>query len=74
MRAKFFFNFFRWKIRIGNENHTTSLDDSDILVLDILEANKHPKYENSAYYDIAVLTTEPLQLNEVLNKNIFKYT
>jgi hypothetical protein len=70
----FFFNFssfpnyFRWKIRIGNENHNTSLDDTNILVLDILESKKHPTYDGaSSYYDIAVLTTKTVTLNEVLH-------
>jgi hypothetical protein len=44
------------------------LDDEKILVLDIVESKKHPKYDGvSSYYDIAVLTTDTVEFNQVIH-------
>jgi hypothetical protein len=57
----------RWKIRIGDQIHDSSLDDDNLLLLDIVGSNKHPKYDGlRSYYDVAVLTTGTVQFSEVI--------
>jgi hypothetical protein len=49
---------FRWKARLGDQNHTSTLDDANLIILDILEATVHPEYiDKIAYFDIAILVT-----------------
>jgi hypothetical protein len=57
-------------IRIGNENHIASLKAVNVLFLDIVESKQHEKYDGaSSYYDIAVLTTDIVKINQVI-KNV----
>ena len=45
--------------RIGDQNHSSTSDDANLLVLDILNVDKHPQYNGvAAYYDVAVIETE----------------
>ena len=61
-------NIFRWMIRIGNTNHTSSLDAQNVLVLDVVESHKHPTYDGvSSYYDIAILKTDIIKISQVIN-------
>jgi hypothetical protein len=58
-------------IRIGNENHSASLKAVNVLLLDIVESKQHEKYDGaSSYYDIAVLTTDTVKINQVNKKGI----
>jgi hypothetical protein len=44
---------------LGDQIHNSTLDDANLIILDILEATVHPEYINDiAYYDIAILVTE----------------
>jgi hypothetical protein len=54
-------------IRIGNENHNSSLAAPNVLVLDIVESKRHPSYDGvSSYFDIAVITTDIIQFSQVI--------
>ncbi len=58
-------------IRIGNENHNASLKAVNVLFLDIVESKQHEKYDGvSSYYDIAVLKTDIVKINQVIKKGI----
>jgi hypothetical protein len=57
-------NVSRWKIRIGDRNHNTSVDDANLKILDIQNFSVHPDYNQvTVYHDIAVLQTKPLNFN-----------
>jgi hypothetical protein len=48
------------------------LDDENFLLLDIVESKKHPTYDGvSSYYDIAVLTTDTVEFNQVMHLKTF---
>ena len=51
---------------MGDKNHKSTDDDEDLLILEISKANKHPLFDGkSSYYHVAVLTTRPVDYNEV---------
>ena len=57
----------KWQIRIGDIDHGSSLDDLNVLVLNITDAQVHPSYDGAAaYFDIGILKTAPLMLSEVM--------
>jgi hypothetical protein len=58
---KQFFN--SWRLRFGDIDLSSNIDDEDIVQeLRITRITKHPKYvEGVAYFDIAVLETEPIE-------------
>ena len=58
----------KWQIRIGDFDLESSLDDLDVLVLNITNAQVHPSYNGAAYFDIGILKTAPLMLSEVTVK------
>ena len=56
--------FTQWKLRLGSQNLSVS---EDALFLDIKSVNKHPLFDNkTSYFDVAILETEPVELNEVV--------
>ena len=56
----------KWQIRIGDFDHESSLDDLDVMVLNINNAQVHPSYNGAAYFDIGILKTAPLMLSKVM--------
>jgi hypothetical protein len=53
--------------RLGDRNHNSSDDDTNLLFLKILEATVHPLYNHkSAYFDIAVLVTEAVTFSKAI--------
>ena len=59
---------FRFQIRIGDKNHTSSNDDSYAFNVDILQSFPHPDYEkHKAYFDIAILKTEEIPFSILVN-------
>ena len=56
----------KWQIRIGDFDHQSSLDDTDVLILDIIDTETHPDYnDDTAYFDVGILKTALFELNEV---------
>ena len=56
----------KWQIRIGDFNLESSLDDIDVLVLNITQTLVHPFYDGAAaYFDIGILKTDPIKLSMV---------
>ena len=54
------------KIRVGHLKNIDSTDKSEAQVLDVTEIYKHPAFDGTSYFfDIAILTTESLELTEV---------
>ena len=54
------------QIRIGDFDHQSSLDDTDVLILDIIDTETHPDYnDDTAYFDVGILKTALFELNEV---------
>ena len=63
----FLFHFFSLKIRIGNSNLELKDDGQNIIVLDIVKAFVHPKFNKpAAYFDIAVLVTRPIKFSRTI--------
>jgi len=61
----------KWQIRIGDYDHKSTLDDFDVQVLDITDAQVHPSYDGvAAYFDIGILKTAPIMLNKVSSQSI----
>ena len=59
----------KWQIRIGDFDHQSNLDDADVLILDIIDADIHPDYnDDTAYFDVGILKTALFEFNEVLLK------
>ena len=57
----------RFKLRIGDYNHTFDVNFSGALILEITGVHKHPKYTvGNSYYDVAVLTTEVVNATVVM--------
>ncbi len=53
---------FRFKARLGDQNHNSIDDDTNLLILDIQETIVHPDYDHeSAYFDVAILVTERIR-------------
>ncbi len=45
----------------------SSLNATDVLVLDIVESKKHDKYVSARlYYDVGLLKTDPVTFSQVL--------
>jgi hypothetical protein len=56
---------FRFQIRIGDWNHKSDLDDTNLLILNVTASFKHPDYTgDTVYFDIAVLETEEITLSK----------
>ena len=56
----------KWQVRIGDFDHDSSLDDVDVLVLDITDTQVHPSYDGiAAYFDIAIIKTTLVPLSQV---------
>ena len=50
----------KWQIRIGDFDHQSNLDDADVLILDIIDTDIHPDYnDDTAYFDVGILKTQP---------------
>jgi hypothetical protein len=46
-------------VKLGDPDHNSTLDDANLLILEIQEAIIHPGYDNvRVYFDIAVLVTK----------------
>jgi len=61
----------RWKIRIGDDNHGSIADDKNAKDLNILASFIHPTYNGvAAYFDVAVLETEPLNFSKSIRPGI----
>ena len=61
------FFHYRFKVRIGDYNHTFDVNFSGALILEITGVHKHPKYTvGNYYYDVAVLTTEVVNATVVM--------
>jgi hypothetical protein len=57
--------FFRYQIRIGDWNHKSIHDDSNLLILNVIAIFKHPEYtEGAIYFDSAVLETEEITFSK----------
>ncbi len=58
----------RYKLRIGDINHASDMDDINAIDLDILRANVHPDYNGEAsYYDVAILETAPVTYSKSIS-------
>ena len=56
--------FAQWNLRLGSQNLSIS---EDALFLVIKSVHKHPLFDNkTSYFDVAILETEPVELNEVV--------
>ncbi len=55
----------RFQIRIGDWNHKSDRDDTNLLILNVTASFKHPDYTGATvYFDIAVLETEEITLSK----------
>ncbi len=53
---------------MGDRNHTSRNDDRNLLILDISRVSLHPDYDGvSAYYDVAVLETLPVNFSRAIS-------
>ncbi len=53
--------------RLGDQNHNSTSDDSNLLILRILEAIVHPQFNHlSSYFDIAILVTESVTFSRAI--------
>jgi hypothetical protein len=59
----FLFYFLSWRVRFGDIDLSSNTDDKDIVQeVRITKITRHPKYVRGvAYFDIAVLETEPIE-------------
>jgi len=64
------YSIFRWKIRHGDDNLKSSLDDRRAKDFDIEKIFKHPKYNGTAYYDIAVLQIDRVKFSAFLRPGV----
>ena len=59
----------KWQIRIGDFDHQSSLDDADVVILDVTNTDIHPDYNNdTAYFDVGILKTALFEFNKVNGK------
>ena len=57
---------FSFKIRIGDQNHNSTADDDEVIVLDVISSHKHPSFDcNTSYFDVAVLSTKTVNFGKV---------
>ena len=64
---KMILKLFRFKVRIGDRNHDSDLDDGNVRVVEVVQSFVHPKYDSvKAYFDIAVLETEEVEFTRVI--------
>ena len=57
----------KWQIRVGENCHDSTLDDTNVLILDVIDAQVHPYYDDvAAYFAVGILTTKPVQFSQVL--------
>jgi hypothetical protein len=62
-----FIIFSQWKVRIGDRNHVSERDDSNLLILDIQVISRHSQYNGiTAYFDIAVIETETVTFSRAI--------
>ena len=55
----------RLKVRLGDDNHTSTNDDQYVQEIGIEQVYTHPKYvQSKAYYDIAVLIIPTIQFTK----------
>ena len=53
---------------MGDTNHNSTDDDSNLLILDISRIIIHPDYDGvTSYYDVAVLETSMLNFSRGIN-------
>ncbi len=56
-----------WKVRIGDRNHASDVDDTNLLILNILSISIHPDYNGvAAYFDVAVIKTKDVTFSEFI--------
>ena len=61
LRFKLF--YFRLKVRIGDTDHASAIDDDGVQILDILQVQVHPNYnQDMFYFDVAVIRTKPVDM------------
>ena len=55
--------YFRVQIRIGDIDLADPKDDEDVKILEVIDVKIHPNFKkNTVYFDVAVLTTEPINI------------
>ncbi len=58
----------RFKIRIGDSNHASSVDNGNAIDLDVINHSIHPSYDGVAsYYDVAILVTAPVPFSKAIS-------
>ena len=58
------YTYLRWKVRLGDNDLSSSIDDDSVEERDILSILVHPKYvKGESYFDIGLLKVEEVELS-----------